>query len=162
MVPPFEHSATYDEASLDAAARVLFMRLWMWQLPWEVGAILAVLGTATFLWYLRLHGLAWFCVAYPLLFPILWLLSRRRIQRPLMKRLGKAVEVRMTQRDFSIASEGESHTFPWSRFKSTVTDDHNLYLFVTKRSALVVPIQGMSSGALQFASARVGAHGTAV
>ena len=134
----------------------------MWQLPLTAGAILAVLGTALLLWYLRIRGLTWFFVAYPLLFPILWVFSRWNIQQRLMKRLGKSVQVRMTQGDFSIASEGESHTFPWNRFKSTFTDEHNLYLFITKRSALVVPTQGISTDALQFAIARVGARGAAV
>jgi len=134
----------------------------MWQLPLTVGAILCVLGTGLFLWYLRMYGLAWILFAYPLVFPVLWMFGRWGIQLRLMKKLGKAVQVRMTEGDFSIASEGESHTFPWSRFKSTLTDDHNLYLFLTKRSALVVPTQGVSSEAVQFAIGRVGARGTAV
>ena len=122
-----------------------------------------VLGTGLWLWwYLRMHGLAWFFFLYPLLFPVLWAFSRWAIQQRLMKKLGKAVQVRMTEGDFSIGSEGESHTFPWSRFKFTLADEHNLYLFLTKRSALVVPTQGISSDAVQFAIGRVGARGTAV
>ena len=162
-VPPFEFSGTYDAASLNAATRVLFRRLWLWQLPLTCGAVLVVLGTGLWLWwYLRMHGLAWFCFAYPLLFPVLWMFSRWSIQQRLMKKLSKPVQVRMTEGDFSIASEGESHTYPWSRFRSTDNDDHNLYLFLTKRSALVVPTHGISSDALQFAVGRVGARGTAV
>ena len=162
-VPPFEVAGTYDEETIRAAARVLFTRLWMRQLPFTGGAILVVLGTGLWLWwYVRMHGLAEFCFAYPLLFPLLWMFSRWSIQQRQMKKLGKAVQVRMTEGDFSIASEGESHTYPWSRFKSTLTDDRNLYLFLTKTSALVVPTQGISRDAVQFAIERVGARGTAV
>jgi YcxB-like protein len=161
-VPPFELTAKYDEACLRAATRVLFRRLVMWQLPLTVAVVLGVIGCAVFLWYLRLRGLAWILVAYPLLFPVLWLFGRWNIQRSLMKRLGKSVHVRMTSEDFSIALEGESHTFPWSRFKSTLTDEHNLYLFIAKRTAFIVPTQGVVPDALEFAIARVGVRGTAV
>jgi hypothetical protein len=122
-----------------------------------------VLGTGLWLWwYLRMRGLAWFCFAYPLLFPVLWMLSRWSMQRRLMKKLGKSVQVRMTEGDFSIASEGESHTYPWSRFNSTLIDERNLYLFFTKRLALVVPTPDMRSDAVEFAIARVRTRGTAV
>ena len=72
------------------------------------------------------------------------------------------MQVRLTQADFSIASDGELHTFPWSRFKSTLTDDHNFYLFITKRAAFVLPTTGLTPEAQQFAIARVREHVTAV
>jgi hypothetical protein len=121
-VPPFEFTAAYDEASLQAATRILFRRNWKWQLPLTTGVVVGVLGTGVFLWNLRLHGLAWFCFAYPLLFPPLWMLSYWTIRRRLLMRLGKSVEVRMTAADFTIAWDGESHTFPWTRFKSALTE----------------------------------------
>jgi hypothetical protein len=161
-VLPFEFTAAYDEASLQAATRILFRRNWKWQLPLTTGVVVGVLGTGVFLWNLRLHGLAWFCFAYPLLFPPLWMLSYWSIRRRLMMRLGKSVEVRMTAADFTIAWDGESHTFPWTRFKSALTDEHNLYLFLTKRTAHVVPTSGATPAAVQFAITRVGAGGTAV
>ena len=161
-VPPFELTATYDEACLRAATRVLFRRLVMWQLPLTVAVVLGVLGCAVFVWHLHLRGLAWALLAYPLLFPALWLFGRWNIQRSLTKRLGKTVQVRMTSEGFSIALEGESHTFPWSRFKSTFIDEHNLYVFITKRTAFIVPTKGAVPDALQFAIERVGARGTAV
>ena len=79
-----------------------------------------------------------------------------------MKRLGKAVQIRLTQADFTVASQGESHTFPWSRFKSTFTDEENLYLFLTRKAAFVVPKRSLTPEAQQFVIGRVGTHATAV
>ncbi len=79
-----------------------------------------------------------------------------------MKRLGKAVQIRLTQADFTVASQGESHTFPWSRFKSTFTDEENLYLFLTRTAAFVVPKRSLTPEAQQFVIGRVDTHATAV
>ncbi len=68
----------------------------------------------------------------------------------------------MTPADFTITWDGESHTFPWTRFKSALTDEHNLYLFLTKRTAHVVPTQGVAPAAVQFAITRVDSGAAAV
>jgi hypothetical protein len=161
-MPPFELIATYDDASVKAAARVLFRAVWRSLLPLTVVALLSALWAAGLLWYVRLTTLLWFVLAY-LGFGVLnWLFTRRMIQRRLMKQLSKSVQIRLTLADFSITSEDESHTFPWARFKSALTDEHNLYLFVTKRAAFVFPLRGLTPEAQQFAIARVGDHATAV
>ena len=161
-MPPFDLTATYDAASLRAAASVLFRRFWVSQLPFTAAAFVSVLVAATLLWYFRVAGLNWLLPAYLALFVALWVFTRWNIQRRLMKRLGKSVNVRLTSTDFSVASDGELHTFPWTRFKSILTDDHNLYLFITKRAAFVVPTTGLPLEAQQFAIARVREHGAAV
>jgi hypothetical protein len=161
-VPPFELTATYDEVSLRAAGRVLFRRYWKSQLPFTASAVLSVFVAAALLWYVRVTWWMWFPSAYLVAVVILWAFTRWNIRRRLMKRLGKSVQVRLTLADFSIISEGESHTFPWARFKSTLIDEHNLYLFITKRAAFVFPTQGLTPEAQQFAVTRVGLAATAV
>jgi hypothetical protein len=161
-VPTFDLAVTYDDASLRAAARVLFARLWRWMLPWTAGAMGSLLLVAILLWYFRQSTLIWYLAAFALANVCMWAYTRWNIQRRLMKRLSKSAQIRLTAIDFSIASAGESHTFPWARFKSTSTDEHNLYLFLTKTAAFVLPIREVPSEALQFVIAHVGAHATAV
>ena len=134
----------------------------MSQLPFTSAAFVSILVAAALLWYFRVAGLNWFLPAYLALFAALWVFTRWNIQRRLMKRLGKSVNVRLTSADCSVASDGELHTFPWSRFKSTLTDDHNLYLFITKRAAFVLPTAGLPLEAQQFAIACVRERGAAV
>jgi hypothetical protein len=126
------------------------------------GAVLSVLIAAAILWYSRLIGLMWVCLAYPIVIALSLMLVRWGIHRRLMKRLGKSVQIRLTVADFSITSEGESHTYPWARFKSTLTDEHNLYLFITSRLAFVFPTQELTPEAQQFVVARVAEHAAAV
>jgi len=87
---------------------------------------------------------------------------RWNIQRRLIRNLAKSVQVRLTPADFSITTAGESHTFAWARFKSTFTDDQNLYLFLTKTAAFFLPIRVVPAEAQQFAIAQVAARATAV
>jgi hypothetical protein len=161
-VPTFDLDVTYDDASLRAAARVLFARYWRWMLPWTAGAVASLLLAAILLWYVRLSTLIWFLVIFAVANVCMWGYTRWNIQRRLMKRLSKSAQIRLTATDFSITSAGESHTFPWTRFKSTFNDDHNLYLFLTKTAAFVLPTREVPPEALQFVIAHVGANATAV
>ena len=106
--------------------------------------VVPVLAAIGLLWYFRLLELLWFPLFLMILFPTLWVISRLRIQRRLMKRVGASIQVRATDSDFTFISEGESHTLPWSRIVSTATDDRNIYLFITKNAALILPKGGLS------------------
>jgi len=161
-VPPFDLDVTYDEASLRAAGRVLFARFWRWMLPWTAGGALSLLLGAILLWYVRLPTLIWYLVLLAVGNAGMWAYTRWNLQRRLRRRLSKTAQIRLTAADFSITAAGESHTFPWSRFKSTFTDDHNLYLFLTKTAAFILPTRTVPAEAQRFAIAQVRGHATAV
>jgi len=126
-----------------------------------VGALVSLLVATLLLWYFQ-TGFTWVAVLYLVLLAFLWTFTLWTTRRRLIKRLGKAVQIRLMQADFTVASDGESHTFPWSRFKSTFTDEENLYLFLTKRAAFVVPKRSLSPEEQQFVITRMGTHATAV
>ncbi len=56
----------------------------------------------------------------------------------------------MTDADIALSLEGESHTFPWGQFKSVTMDDFNVYLFLTKTAAFIVPSGEMPPDANAF------------
>ena len=150
-----EATFTYDEASLRVAARTLFRVYWHRMRLWAAGAIVSMLLVVALLWYFRIFDLLWFPLVFLVVNPLLWVWIRRKMGARMMRKLGKSAEIRLTPVDFTIVSGGESHTFPWSRFKSTATDERNLYLFVTKTAAYVLPIQNLSAGIQKFAIAQI-------
>ena len=158
----FDLTVTYDDTSIRAAARVLFARFWRRMLPWTAGALLSLLVGAILLWYVQVTALIWFLLLIVVADAFLWAYTRRNMQRRLMKRLGKSAQIRLTSADFTISSEGESHTFPWTRFRSTLADEHNLYLFVSKTAAFVVPTGKLPPDARQFVLSHVSAHAATV
>jgi hypothetical protein len=160
-VPAFDLTITYDDAAVRAAARVLFARFWRRMLPWTAGALLSLLVGAILLWYVQVTAPIWFLVLVVVADGCLWAYTRWNMQRRLMKRLGKSARIRLTTADFTISSEGESHTFPWTRFRSTLADEHNLYLFVSKTAAFVVPTRELPLDARQFVISHVNAHAAA-
>jgi hypothetical protein len=72
-----------------------------------------------------------------------------------IKLLGKSCKVRLTQSDFTIMSDGDSHTFLWKRFKSFLLDAENLYLFLVPSLAYILPIRQVGEAAIDFAKAHV-------
>ena len=160
--PAFDFTVTYDAASLRAAVRVLFVRYWRWLLPWTALAALCVIFAVFLLWYVGLSRLIPYVVLYAGACLILWIFTRWNIQRRLMRRLGKSAQIRLTPGDFSISSEGESHTFPWTQFKFSHSDERNLYLFMSKTVAFVLPTSALPDGAQQFVIAHIGGRANAV
>ena len=161
-VAVFDLTVIYDDTSVRAAARVLFARFWRRMLPWTAGALLSLLVGAILLWYVRLTALIWFLLLFVVADAFLWGYTRWNMQRRLVKRLGKSAHIRLTTADFTISSESESHTFPWTRFRSTLADEHNLYLFVSKTAAFVLPTRELPPDAREFVISHVNAHATAV
>jgi hypothetical protein len=151
----FEAAFKYDETTLRAAADFLFKRDWKAKrLATAVGvaglfisgALVIYAGVAWLLWWIGLFLLL--CLS---LWPYSWWSTRRN----LLKMLGKSIQIRMTEIDFSISSAGASHTFPWTRFLSAGQDQENSYLFLTRSLAYILPIRHVSEEARDFAMSHI-------
>jgi YcxB-like protein len=151
----FELSITYDEAELRAAARMLFWRHWKSRL-WM--SLLSVIGMAcisgTFI-YFRFFSMLWCVALYFVVSLILWAYVFWVTERRTLRLLGKSVNIRMTQADFSVMTEGDTHTFLWKRFKSFQQDRENFYLFIFKSIAYILPISQVGEPAVEFAKDQV-------
>jgi hypothetical protein len=152
----FDLSITYDEAALRAAAKMLFWRHWKSRLRMNVVSALAILCGAGMFIYLRLFSLLWWIGLYFFLFFALWVYIRWLTERRALKLLGKSSRIRMTQADFSVMAEGDTHTFVWKRFNSFQRDSENFYLFIFRNIAYILPVLQVSESAIDFAKAQVG------
>ena len=152
----FELIVTYDEGVLRAAARVFFWRNWKSKFRMTIGSVVALIFAAGMLIYFQFFSLLWWVGLYLLAFPLLWVFVRWSTRRRILKLLGRSSKIRMTQVDFSVMSAGESHTFPWSRFSSFQKDGENLYLFIARTAAYILPIRQAGEPAIAFAMARIG------
>ena len=105
-----------------------------------------------FIWLAREGGATWF---YWALLPLVvahagqaWLI-RRQAQRWMKTFVGSA-RVTLSEDDFGIASESGSHAVPWRLFKASQRDSRNLFLFLSKTAAIVIPTKGVSEAAVEF------------
>jgi hypothetical protein len=152
----FELTFAYDQASLRAAAAVLFWRHWKSKLRTTlVSVLVSILGVGGMFIYLRFFSWLWWLGLYLILWPVLWAYIWWATKRRVLKLLGKPCEVRLTQSDFTIMSDGDSHTFLWKRFKSFQLDAENLYLFLGPSLAYILPIRQVGEAAMDFAKAHV-------
>lgn len=136
-----ELSVTYDAPSLHAAAALMFRKSLRSMLPIASGGLIALLLFTLWAWlYLHAKFLLWFLALLLVADAVAFAFARRKMERRLLKRLGKTAQIRMTESDVSIMGEGESHTLPWKRFRSVVVDKYNLYLFASRTSAVILPI----------------------
>ena len=153
--PALEEAFKYDQTTLRAAADFLFKRNWKARrLATVVGVIAWLVGGALAL-YAGVPSLLWWIGLIFLVSVALWLYSWWGMRRHMMKMLGKSIQIRMTELDFSISSGEASHTFPWSRFVSTEKDHENSYLFLTRSLAYILPIRQVSEEAREFAMSHI-------
>jgi hypothetical protein len=153
----FELTITYDEVVLRAAAVVLFWRHWKSKLRMTIGSVVALLCAAGMFIYFQFFSFLWWIALYLVVLFVLWVYIRWATERRILKLLGKSLKVRMTQVDFTVMSEGDSHTFLWKRFNSSQLDSESLYLFVTRSIAYILPIRQAGKPAIDFARAQVAA-----
>ena len=150
MNPAFEFTIVYDADSARVAARVITMR--MWGVLLKLTAVLTPLSVVAVIWLARQGGATWF---YWALLPLLaahagqaWLIWRQS-QRWMKTFVGSA-RVTLSESDFCFASENGSHVVPWRLFKASQRDSRNLFLFLSKTAAIVIPTKGVSEAAVQF------------
>lgn len=149
-------AVTYDAPSLHAAAALMFRKYLRSLLPIASGGLIALLLFTLWAWfYLHVKFLLWFPVLFLVADTVALVFARRRIDRRILKRLGKTAQIRLTDSDVSITGEGESHTLPWRRFRSVVADKYNLYLFASKTSAVILPIPEESAEARVYVISHV-------
>jgi hypothetical protein len=132
--------------------------------PFVAGGLLSLaVGFILYRYFVPGSTLGWWVLSAFVSAQLLgWILSFWNIRHRLLKRTGMAIHVRMTDADFSIAYKGEAHTLPWARFKFALVDDFNLYLFVNKAAALIVPLRDLPASARELAVTRVRNHATAI
>lgn len=151
----FELTIFYDEASLRAAAALLFWRHWKSKWRMNVVVLVAMLCTAGMFIYFGLSSWIWWIGVYFVVMLALWVYIRWATERRILKLLGKTLKIRLAEDDFTINSEGDSHTFVWKRFKSYQLDSENLYIFLGRTLAYILPIRQASEAAIDFAKAHV-------
>ena len=152
----FELTITYDEAALQAAAKMIFWRDWRSRLRMNIVGVVALLCTAGMFIYFGLFSFLWWVGLYFVLIFALWIYVRWRTERRTLKMLGKSLTIRMTYADFSVMTEGDAHTFMWKRFNSFQQDGENFYLFIFRTMAYILPIRQVGESAIAFAKAQIG------
>src|SRR5271156_4033487 len=152
----FELTIIYDEASLRSAAALLFWR--HWKSKWRMNAVtlVAMLCAAGMFIYLGFFSWIWWVGVSLIVMFALWVYIRWATERRVLKLLGKTVKMRLAEDDFTIRSEGDSHTFVWKRFNSYQLDSENLYMFLGRTLAYMLPLRQASEGAIDFAKAHIG------
>jgi hypothetical protein len=154
----------YDEASVRAGAHTLFVQSQR-RLVWtSLGSLLfcfSVIGAIS--WWFGFYYLMWFPIGLLTLQLLLlpyahWTLTRRLLR----KLIGTNARFRFDTDTFSMHSGPESHVLPWRRFQFTRRDARNVLLFLTQRSALIIPTTTSSSNALEFAIERISSAHKAV
>jgi hypothetical protein len=151
----FEVTVKYDESTLRAAAYYLFRCNWKAKRVATSVGLIALLFAGALILYVGLPSLLWWIGLFLLVNLALWLYLWWATKRNLMKMLGKSLQIRMTEIDFSINSDGSTHTFPWTRFVSTGKDKENSYLFLTRSLAYVLPFRQVSEEAREFAMSHI-------
>ena len=148
FTPLFEFDIQHGESSVRAAAHTLFIQSQRTLLWLSLGSMLLCFAVfAASSWWRRTFQL------------ILLPCSRATLTRRLLKTMsGKSMHIRLDMTTFSTQSAPESHTIPWQKFLFTRRDSRNLLLFVTRRSALILPTANAPVGALEFAIERVDAE----
>ena len=152
----FDLAITYDDQTLRAAAKVLFRHNVKAKLRMLTGGAVALLFTAGMCIYLRLYSFLWWIGLYLLAYPALFAYVRWAIGSRLRKLIGTSMEMQMTQSGFSIKSGGELHTFPWTRISSFTKDRDNIYIFLGRSAAYILPIRQAGELAVEFAMDRMG------
>jgi hypothetical protein len=150
MDPPFQFTIVYDSDSARAAARVVMMRVW--GRFFKVVAVLFPLSVVGALWLARKTESSWWywmllvlVLAHATQAYLIWAPLRRWTRR-----LNGSARVMLSDSDFGFASENGSHVLPWTLFNGSLRDSRNVYLFLSKSSAIVVPTKDVSQAALQF------------
>jgi len=149
MDPAFEFTIVYDADSARAAARVITMR--MWGVPLKFTTVLTTLALVAVIWLVRAAGAIWLWALVPLAVAhavqawAMWHQSQRW-----RKTFVGSARVTLSENDFGIASESGSHAVPWKLFKGSQRDSRNLFLFLSKTAAIVVPTKGVSAAAVEF------------
>ncbi len=150
MAPAFEFTIVHDADSARAAARVITMRVWGVIL--KATSVLTPLSVVAVIWLAREEEATWF---YWALLPLAvahagqaWLIWRQ--SRRWMKTFVGSARVTLSENEFGIASENASHVVPWNLFKASQRDSRNLFLFLSKTAAIVIPTRGVSAAAVEF------------
>ncbi len=150
MNPAFEFTIVYDADSARAAARVITMRMWGRLL--KLTAVLTPLSVFAVIWLARVAGATWF---YWALLPLVvahagqaFLIWRQ--SRQWMKMFVGSARITLSENDVGIASENGSHVVPWRLFKAWHRDSQNVFLFLSKTAAIVIPTKGVSTAAVEF------------
>ena len=150
MTPAFEFTIVYDADSARAAARVITMRMWGGLL--KVTAVLTPLSVFAVIWLAQVAGFTWF---YWMLLPLVvghagqaWLIWRQ--SRRWMQTFAGSARVTLSENDFGIATENGVHAVPWRRFNASHRDSRNVFLFLSKTAAIVIPTKGVSAAAVEF------------
>ena len=151
MDPAFEFAIVHDADSARAAARVVTMRVWGVLL--KMASVLTPLSVVAVIWLARELGDTW--LYWVLLLVVVahagqaWLIWRQ--SRRLMKEfMGYSARVTLSENDFGLVSEKGSHVLPWRVFKASQRDSRNLFLFLSKTAAIVIPTKGVSAAAVEF------------
>ncbi len=148
----FELTFAYDQASLRAAAAVLFWRHWKSKLRTTlVSVFISILGTGGMFVYLRFFSWLWWLGLYLILWPVLWAYvwwaTKRRVLSCLANRARcslRSLTSRLCRTVTRIRSFGNDS-------KSFQLDAENLYLFLGPSLAYILPIRQIGEAAIDFA-----------
>jgi hypothetical protein len=156
----FEFTIVYDADSAKAAVRVIVLRVW--GVLVKATAVLTTLCVVAVVWLAREDGAAWF---YWALIPLVvahagqaWMIWRQ--SQRLMKKFAGSARVTLSEDSFGFASANGSHVVPWRLFKAAQRDSRNLFLYVSKTAAIVIPTKGVPPAAVQFMIDRTSSNGS--
>ena len=104
------------------------------------------------IWLAQVARFTWF---YWMLLPLVvghagqaWLIWRQ--SRRWMGTFAGSARVTLSENDLGIVSDNGSHAVPWRLFKASHRDSRNVFLFVSKTAAVVIPTNGVSAAAVEF------------
>ena len=151
----FDFAISYEKDALRVAARTFFMQVYGRLLFWMLLPYPVALGCAIFLRVVTdISWVTWLLV-YVALSPLYWVYLYWRQRRRLLRGMTGTVRVRLTDAEFSIASERGSHAWPWKTFKFVRRDSANLLLFLARSLAIIVPTKGVPEAAIDFVLAHI-------
>jgi hypothetical protein len=153
----FEFTAVYDLDTIQCAALAMIKSRQRQTMLLTFGstALVALSGVAA-AFYLHVSWLLW--VPVPMLAADLLMrhFMRRRVISRLTQALeGKAVHFVMADETLAYSLNGGDHRVPWKNFHHAQLEPRALLLYVGRIAALVIPVAGAPSGAVDFAVSRV-------
>jgi hypothetical protein len=107
---------------------------------------------------LRIWSFLWFPAVFFVAQGLLFAYSFWKVSQRARKQLPAALDFRLTKSTVQYSNDRGSRTVPWDTFKFIRRDSKNLYLLVSKRAAMAVPVENLPEGAMDFIIAPIGDH----
>src|SRR5262245_60007928 len=124
--PMFDFEISFEEGAARIAAHTFFMQVYGRLLFWMLLPYPVALACGIFLRMVTdISWVTWLLVSVALS-PLYWVYLYWRRRRRLVRASTGTARVRLTDTEFSIATENGSHAWPWKTFKFARRDSANL------------------------------------